>query len=303
MPLAKSQGMGKAVGCLVASVGAALLLTASLALADESHGPAFARLVDLDGPRNLRDLGGYETKDGRFVRWGKVYRSDNLANLTDADKAKLRQRDIRTVIDFRSNVERSMAETSWTGEGVPRFVLLPIGGTTGDWSASLARFLRTGAFEENDFHNTFLNMYRAIPAEATAEYRFLFDAILADNGAVLFHCTAGKDRTGIATALILGAIGVPRQTIMDDYMLTNAAVNAEGSAVRMAEAFGARYGRDIRAETMFPLVGVAPVYLETMYIVIDRDYGSIERYLNIALTLSTEELTTLKSLLLTDKTN
>lgn len=259
------------------------------------------RILALDGARNMRDLGGYITEDGLTVRWGKVYRSDNLANLSRADMNDLRKRDITTVIDFRSVTERAMAETTWSG-AAPKTLLLPIGGTAADWSASLARFLRTGDFAGDDIHQTFVEAYRTIPADATDEYRILFDTILDDDGAVLFHCTAGKDRTGIGAALILSALGVSRTTIMADFMLTNEAVDANHSAQEMASAFGARLQRDLEPESMFPLVGVEPLYLNTMFDSIEADYGSVDEYLKQGLGLSQEDLTALKRLLLVDAT-
>ena len=118
------------------------------------------RLVVLDGPHNLRDLGGYPAGDGRMVRWGKLYRSDNLAGLSRADKAQLIERNITTVIDFRSEGERTMAATSWSGTAAPEIRLLPIGGTAADWSVSLARLLRTGDFSGRRFSH---HVHRRLP--------------------------------------------------------------------------------------------------------------------------------------------
>lgn len=281
---------------VVALLGVTTNPSAGLAQSAESS----ERILKLDGTRNLRDLGGYITEDGLSVRWGKLYRSDNLANLSVADKVALQARNITAVIDFRSAMERSMAETDWTANGTPEILLHPIGGTAADWSVSLARFLRTGDFSDDDIRNTFLDLYRTIPSHATSEYRALFDVILKDDGAVLFHCTAGKDRTGIAAALILSALGVPRHVIVRDYMLTNAAVDANHSVERMASAFGARLQRDLDPDSMFPLVGVEEEYLNVMFDSIEADYGSVGGYLERGLKLANEDITALKQLLLVE---
>ncbi len=283
------------------AVAIAVQFIAAPLAAEQSPEPlTHTRLITLDGPRNLRDIGGYTTIGGRTVKWGKIYRSDHLAALSEADKALLRDFNITTVIDFRSETEREMASTSWSGARAPKFLHLPIGGTAADWSVSLPQFFRTGNFYRDDIHNTFLDAYRTIPSDASNEFRTLFEHILANEGAVLFHCTAGKDRTGIAAALILSVLGVPRRTIFEDFMLTNNAVDAEASSQRMAQVFGARQNREISTETMFPLVGVYPEYLDVMFASIEEDFGSVDGYLSRALKLSSEDFTVLKNLLLSD---
>jgi protein-tyrosine phosphatase len=178
------------------------------------------RVVALQGCSNLRDLGGYRASDGRAVRAGLVFRSASLAALTDEDLRTFRATGIRTVCDLRGEREAARAASRLPeGAGAPEVVRLPIeprvGGSLRDL---LAREEATG----EDVYDLLRTAYTAYATEHLPRYRALFDLLLREERRpLLFHCSAGKDRTGFGAALLLTALGVPRETVVADYLATN----------------------------------------------------------------------------------
>jgi protein-tyrosine phosphatase len=204
---------------------ALLVVTAGAAAVAQPPRPAIAaptaaaheRLLPLQGGRNFRDLGGYATEDGRHVRWGMLYRSGSMHDLTPADYAALQRRGIRIVCDLRDTRERSAEPVHWPTTGAPQVLsddyaldprdFLPAAPMK-DWTAYSARAAMTAS-------------YPKMLVQFRNQYRRMFAELLAGHAPLAFNCSAGKDRTGIAAALLLTALGVPRQTVIDDYLLTN----------------------------------------------------------------------------------
>ncbi len=180
-----------------------------LVLADRSLG--------LTGAPNFRDLGGYRTADGRWVRMGTLYRSDQLDRLTPEDAAKLDRLGIRTVVDLRTEAER-VAGPDRVPAGARPVVADVLAGTPipADPKVMLA--------SPGDPAQTMRDLEREMvqaPA-AQAAYRSLLTEIARpDAGPLVFHCTAGKDRTGWGAATVLGAVGVPPATVLADYLESN----------------------------------------------------------------------------------
>lgn len=176
-------------------------------------------MVVLEGARNCRDLGGYPTAGGRHVRTGALYRSDRLSTLTPDDLEELGGRGIRTVVDFRAGpeVERDRSRL-WPD--VTSHISLPVGDTV-DGDISMVDQIFEGrlrSVSEDDMTELYLKMI------GTYGERFAQLVAIAadiDHLPMLFHCTAGKDRSGIASALLLEALGVDRETVLDDYCLSN----------------------------------------------------------------------------------
>ncbi len=176
------------------------------------------RVIALEGCSNLRDLGGYRTADGRRVRMGQVYRSGSLANLTDADMARFGALGIRTVCDLRGVRESERAPSRLPGADTPEVVPLPIEPRVG---ASLRDLLRREEATGEDTYALLQAAYSAYAGEHLPRYRALFALLLEGRLPLLFHCSAGKDRTGFGAALLLTALGVPRETVLADYLATN----------------------------------------------------------------------------------
>ncbi len=176
------------------------------------------RVIVLEGCSNLRDLGGYRTADGRRVRMGLVFRSASLANLTDADLAQFGTLGIRTVCDLRGVRESERAPSRLPGADTPEVVPLPIEPRVG---ASLRDLLRREEATGEDTFALLQAAYAAYVGEHLPRYRTLFSLLLEERLPLLFHCSAGKDRTGFGAALLLTVLGVPRETVMADYLATN----------------------------------------------------------------------------------
>lgn len=177
------------------------------------------RVVPLQGCSNLRDLGGYRAADGRRVRRGQVFRSASLAHLTEADLALFGTLGIRTVCDLRGVRESGLAPTRLPGTDAPDVLTLPIEPRVG---ASLRDLLRREEATGEDTYALLQATYLTYAGEHLPRYRALFALLLEDGRwPLLFHCSAGKDRTGFGAALLLTALGVPRETVIADYLATN----------------------------------------------------------------------------------
>lgn len=170
----------------------------------------------LQGASNFRDLGGYPTADGRQLRWKQIYRSDHLGALTADDHAALQRAGVTRALDFRGLHER--AETPYHVPGLTQHTL-PIEPTVVQRMHDLvAQGQRLTAADTVALME---DLYRSLVQEAAPQFAGFFEQVLAHDGALVFHCTAGKDRTGFAAALLLLALGVPRDLVVQDYLLTN----------------------------------------------------------------------------------
>ena len=176
------------------------------------------RVVPLEGCSNLRDLGGYRTTDGRRVRMGRVFRGASLAHLTDADLVRFGTLGIRIVCDLRGVRESGRAPSRLPGADTPDVVPLPIEPRIG---ASLRDLLRREEATGEDTYALLQAAYSAYAGEHLPRYRALFALLLEGRVPLLFHCSAGKDRTGFGAALLLTALGVPREVVVADYLATN----------------------------------------------------------------------------------
>ena len=175
------------------------------------------RDVPLEGASNLRDLGGWPVADGRRVRHGLLYRSATLANLTPADVATVAALGLRTVCDLRG-VAEAAAKPSRLPECAER-IALPIEPTVG---ASLRDLMLREQSTGEDVVGLLRTAYLDYTGPFLGAYRALFGLLLEPGRtALLFHCSAGKDRTGLGAALVLTALGATRQTVVEDYVATD----------------------------------------------------------------------------------
>jgi protein-tyrosine phosphatase len=178
------------------------------------------RRVPLEGSVNFRDLGGYETSDGRRVKWGQVFRSDNLGRLTDRDVSFVQRMGIRMVCDYRTPAEAKKMPDRFPKTGRGHYLHLPIQHGEFDPASAFER-IRNGDIEwmtEAFMVNGYLkNIDDFAPVWST------FFQVLADgsNRPLVFHCTGGKDRAGVCAALILLSLGVPEETVIEDHGLSN----------------------------------------------------------------------------------
>ena len=232
-----------------------------------------ARHLDLAGASNFRDLGGYPGKDGRTVRWRQIFRSNHLGHLTEADIAVLRPLGLRSAFDFRGTEERDAAMCSLAGISVHS---LPIEPTV--VAALRARLAGGAALSSADTLEVMRDSYRNYVRYNTPSFRALFAHLLEDRAPLVIHCTAGKDRTGFACALILHALGVPDEAIAEDYLLTNRFYRRDPSA-------SSELPDDVRQV----LGSVEASFLAAAFEAINADYGDLESYFGDGLGLGASE--------------
>jgi len=247
-----------------------------------------ARHVPLKGQPNLRDLGGYETTDGRMVKHGRLYRSGELSRLSDADLSTLAGLGIRTVVDFRSASEVEARGADRVPEGA-RY--LPLRIDHGDLGPVLTRALTTGDVSEMPSH-VLAHATRSIVRDASEQYGALFDALEGeDHLPLVFHCTHGKDRAGVAAAVLLMALGVPSETACADYLLSNEYRRAENTRelARLRSGLATTQGialADVDLSRLEELFWLQGSYFDAMLSEIESRHGSFERYLENGLGVS-----------------
>jgi protein-tyrosine phosphatase len=244
------------------------------------------RAVPLQGTSNFRDLGGYPAAGGKHVKWGHIYRSADISKLTDSDLQTLQSRHVALVCDLRGPQEYAQAPDRLPA-GVRRLEL-PAGSEKID-----PRLLSGGAKTIN--RDSLMRAVYTTISFFPAKYKPMFDELLALPGdeALLFHCTAGKDRTGIGAALVLSALGVDRRTILRDYAATDTYWQAgrEQSLQRMAQA-----GLSAEAvNAVRPLLAANPAYLAGTFAAIDKQYGSVDKYLGSEMGLTPKKLAALRA--------
>jgi protein-tyrosine phosphatase len=231
------------------------------------------RRVALDGNLNFRDLGGYPTADGRRVRWGRVYRSDGLHRLSDDDVRILDRLGVSTVCDLRGHPE-VRDEPSRLADGVVRHHHPMPPSREGE--PTLDDRIRAGELarvELEDVVDLYLLMLEDSAPSVGATLERIADGT-ADGGAVVFHCTAGKDRTGILAGLLLSLLGVDDDLILDDYLLTN----RYRTEHRLAEIRDDLAARGLEVE---PFTALFVPNAETLARTLDglrSEHGSLERY-------------------------
>ena len=253
-----------------------------------------ARRLALEGAYNFRDLGGIQTSDGKSIRWGQVFRSDTLTRLTSADYARLNAIGISLVCDLRTREERKTDPTEWQ-EGSPVFVLAPVSENDKGSSQNntLMDALRSGMSAE-DGKKVFEQFYIRMVFDSAPKFGAVLRAIETSDRPAMFHCTGGRDRTGIAAALLLQILGVPRVTILADFVLSTQYLNERPAPVATAPA-----GSDLRQAALYAeVLRLQPRYIEAVFNAIDQRYGSFDAYRRNALHLTDADAIALKSRLL-----
>jgi protein-tyrosine phosphatase len=226
----------------------------------------------LQGATNFRDLGGYIGQDGRPLKWRRLFRSEHLAGLTPEDHALLAQLGVARAIDFRGEAER--AATPYQLPGV-RQLALSIEPTVVQRMQAL---VEAGQRLTPDMVSQLMSdLYRALVNDQAHRYAELFAHLLdeADDSALVFHCTAGKDRTGFAAALILLALGVPRPVVEADFLLTNQHYRHQ----RLPPT-------DTPPDVLAVLWTVQQRFLDAALHAVEADHGGVARYLEQKLGLS-----------------
>ena len=226
----------------------------------------------MDQCPNLRQLGGYAARCGGRVKHNLLFRAGSLAFLTDADMARLAALQLGSVIDFRRESEIELNPNRLPASLLPVQKQLPI--APGD----LLQALEQGCADY--MHQHMVNINASMALEQRAVFSTFLNDLLHLDGGLLFHCTAGKDRTGFAAALILMALDVPRETILQDYLLTAEYFIPEQQLPLFLEKVeDTPAAGKVTAESLLPLLSVRPAYLQAAFDAIDASFDSDSEYL------------------------
>lgn len=237
------------------------------------------RLQTFDAIDNFRDYGDYATAAGRRVRPGRLFRSAHHADLSDADLARIGELGFGTVVDLRRPVERRR-QPSRRPDGFDGLVIENDLDEAGE--APHITFLKTVNLTPDSSRRFMLGTYRSMAFALSHIDLFgrYFHALADADRPVLIHCAAGKDRTGLLAALTHAVLGVGRDDLVEDYLLTNVAVDLEARAPAIAEKLKSMTGRTAPHDAVVAFMGVEPAFLETALDAIDNRYGSVEVYLD-----------------------
>ena len=252
------------------------------------------RLVNLDGTDNFRDCGGYETIEGKRVKWGLLYRSDQLSNISERDITFLRNMELKTIVDYRSKSEASAApdkEISGTNtyslDPNAKTAQLAAGSVDDAVNKSILDLLKEHKFDTDKYGDPEENMYKEykkfIHSDSSKNaYRELIELILDEHNLPLVqHCRGGKDRTGFGAAIILLALGVREEWVIYDYTLTTQyRVKKNKRQMNLYK----QYTKDEKTLTLLSTLQQSKaIYMETVINEMKKTYGSIDSYLKDAL--------------------
>ena len=258
------------------------------------------QLIGITSGRNFRELGGYKTLSGKTVRMHKLLRTGNLSSLSPSDLEYLTHYGVKYVVDFRSKAEVD-AQPDRIPKGA-KYVYDPVFSEDLTNSSKSTNDLVDQSKEDPSFgFDHMLYAYEDMIESDTAKkaYRKFFDLLLNNdqaNKSLIFHCTAGKDRTGFGALLILSALGVPLATIRQDYLLTNKVTkDYVANFIQHAKEEGSNPNT---LQTLKDVQTVHPEYIDHAIKVINDNYGSINNYLRDVMKLSSADIMDLRSIYL-----
>jgi protein-tyrosine phosphatase len=250
---------------------------------------AAQRDISLQGGTNFRDMGGYRAADGRRVRWGRLFRSGHSAALTDQDREHLEGLGIRTCCDFRRDEERAIEPN-----GLPESIRI-VGLQLMPGSAlSFYERISSGDAKPQDMVDFMIAINRDFVRNNTEPFRGMFEQLLAqEDGAFMINCAAGKDRTGFGAAMILAALGVAEQDIVEDYALSMTYFPIQRELERVRRKY-VPPGGHFDVDVMMPMMEARGPYIAAALDEIRSMHGSSEAFLNDALGLGERELRLLR---------
>lgn len=235
---------------------------------------ASERLIPMENSSNFRDLGGIPTKDGRVVKWGKLFRSGKLNKLDDKDLDYFNTLGINTIVDFRDDVEVVKDKTRFPTNREVNRIRTPIGDRSGNMQAELRKQIKSADQKTFDSEKFVADVMREFIDTFAFQYQPFLDIVAdTEKAPVLYHCSAGKDRTGLGTAIVLGMLGVDREVILGDFMMSNYYRNKDINKTLRKTSLVAKQ------RVTQPLVEVKESYLRAAFEAIDNKYGSMENFL------------------------
>ena len=254
------------------------------------------RKLPFDNMHNFRDLGGFTTADGRAVKWGVIYRADKIADLSLQDQRYLERLNLRKIIDFRSDEERYEAPHSLLPETSITIEAHPVTVEAAQIEKVTARLQQENVTAE-DIALFLIEANREMIERFTPVYKQWLHSLLAENShPQVFHCTAGKDRTGLAAALLLRILGVAPDQVMHDYLATNLYTGAR--VEQIVHHINEMTMHQVNEDVIRMLFKVQSRFLNEAYKSIDEHYGDFAGYIEIGLGFGESECNRLRALLL-----
>lgn len=240
------------------------------------------RLFNLASIPNARDLGGYIGHGGRPVKWGKLIRTARLTAMNDADRKRLEGLPVARIVDLRTDYERDLNGMDWSGPGAPDYTHAPIGNERVEEIKAVGKKLHGGEFSEPEIIAYFKGSYPRLIKHGAGAFKTVFDAALdvPSDKALLFHCTSGKDRTGIAAILLLWSLGVDMETITADFLLTNKAPLVRERSARQAKVQSEKLGTSLPDDRYVEIYGVGPDHIGYFHETVEGEFGGIGPYLS-----------------------
>ncbi len=253
----------------------------------------------LAGAPNFRDLGGACTADGRRLRHGRIFRSEVLSGVTDADLALMRDLGIAVVCDLRQPAERERQRNRWPTGHLPQVLGLPpsegIQAVQGDGVQSR---ITQPDFDPEEARAVMLAGYRLMPRTLAPALRCVLDHLSRTDAApLLIHCTSGKDRSGFVCAMVLTALDVPREAILRDYLLSHERYPVDNIRQMLQRALGDALPPG-RMELLLKLATVNADYLAAAFAQIESGHGGVDAYLRDEAGLDAERRRRLQDALL-----
>lgn len=243
------------------------------------------RKIPFEKVHNFRDIGGIVTKDNRVVNWGRFYRADALARVDDKEFEAFNNLGITKVYDLRSDHEVSQAPNNLPS-GVNNIAFPIFNQVNAEYFKDMERKFKTGDFTVDDADQILVDTNKDFASIYKERFAELMELILQDDTPIVYHCSAGKDRTGFTTALILSVLNVDRQTILDEYEMTNYYTqdSMDENIEKMASL--ATGGNTLDKEALRSLMGVKRLFLQAAFDTIDQNYGSMDNFIKQELNIS-----------------
>ncbi len=256
-----------------------------------SHHP---KRIPLEGSDNFRDLGGYTTVENKTVRSGMIYRSGHLGRLTESDLKQLKDMKIRKIVDFRGSLEKEQ-DVNRIPEGAD-YIERPVDVAGADVQKRFKAMLKGRGGTKLDTY--LIDVNQQFPREYVEVFAGWIKDLARSEDALpqVFHCTAGKDRTGFASAMLLRVLGVDEETVMQDYMLSEELL--ADAITRIVKQVTHRYPVPGIGKKLRPILGVHPSYLAAAFEVIHEDWGDFDGFVQGALELNAEDIEALKTIFL-----
>ena len=256
------------------------------------------RRLEMYGTPNFRDFGGYLTASGKSVKWGYLFRSGQLSNLTESDVSLLDSLKLDLICDFRREEEQSSAPNRLPETSSLRVLSVPIiPGSNAEFFDQLGGSSDTGTAPDSHLnapqamYDFMVEINRDFALGQSDAYSKMFAEILQISDArFLVHCAAGKDRTGFAAAVFLMALGVSREVVMQDYLMTARYFLPDLEMQRIKQ----KYERELPDHAILPMLEVHEEYLSAALAAIDSRYPSFEIYLEEELSVGSAELAELR---------